>query len=167
MKNITIIVATSGKNYELAQKFKDYLHDSQTKVDIVNVSTLDLPLYVSEHESKHVATDLVGKFVEEFKQTTGFVILLPEYNGGLPASFINFISWISRASKDWRECFNNKPCAIGSFSGGGGQTALSVLRLQLAYIGMNVIGRQIIANNARPVDEASVQAVAHALKHLS
>lgn len=164
MKYITIIVATSGKNLELAHQFKKQLGDDSTHVDILNVVDLDLPLYASVHESKYVALDLVGSQIEKLKKNSGLVVLVPEYNGGLPPSIPNFFAWVSRATKDWRECFNNKPCAIGTYSAGGGSNAMALLRLQLSYMGLNVIGRQIVTNSSRPQDEAGIEAISAILK---
>ena len=77
----------------------------------------------------------------------------------MPPVFTNFLAWVSRSSKEWRDCFNSKTAALGSFSGAGGQHALMAMRLQLSYIGMNVIGRQIIAHSARPAEDQSIQTI--------
>lgn len=166
MKVITIIIASSGKNLDLAKSFKHKLEDHETKVNILNVVDLDLPLYASIHESKYVAMDLVGKELDEMKKSSGFIVVTPEYNGGLPPAIPNFFAWVSRSTKDWRECFNNKPCAIATFSAGSGINVLALLRLQLSYMGLNVIGRQIVTNMGKPQDEDGVAAVSHILKKL-
>lgn len=166
MKLITIIIATTGKNLDLAKSFKQKLEDSETKVNILNVVDMDLPLYASIHESKFVAMDLVGKELEEMKKSSAFIVVTPEYNGGLPPAIPNFFAWISRSTKDWRECFNSKPCAIATFSAGSGIHVLALLRLQLSFMGLNVIGRQVVTNMAKPQDEDGVVAVSHMLRKL-
>ncbi len=166
MKTITILITTTGKNFELAQEFQKKLSDANTQVNILDLVDLNLPLYASAHESKYVAHDLVGEHLEKLKHSSGFVILVPEYNGGLPPTIPNFFAWISRSTKNWRECFNNKPCAIGTYSAGVGVNVLALLRLQLSYMGFNVIGRQVVTNSSRPQDEAGVEAVSEILKSL-
>lgn len=166
MKHITIITATVGKNHELAQQFSAQLSDAQTTVEILNVVDLNLPLYASTLESQYIPMDLVGHKLGDVKKSDGFIFCVPEYNGGLPPAIPNFLAWVSRSTKDWREAFNGKPCAIGTYSAGGGSTALAVLRLQLSYLGLNVIGRQVVTNSSKPADESGVVAISAILKKL-
>ena len=99
---------------------------------------------------------MLGPWFDTLHASNGYVFLAPEYNGGIPPIFTNFLAWVSRSSKDWRECFNGKTGIIGTFSGGGSGYILSALRMQLSYIGMNILGRQVLTHAAKPMDEQFV-----------
>lgn len=163
---ITIVAGSNGQTLELAKKFQTYFNSVQVQSVIIDLVELDLPLYTSKSDSLHNIENLVRPFKEHLL-TDGFLFIAPEYNGGLPPAFTNFIAWISRSTKDWRESFNGKAAAIGTFSGGPGFSVLSMMRTQLAYIGLNVIGRQLSASSGKPVDENSLKAVADQLIKLS
>lgn len=168
MTKILIVTASEVKNFELALKFQEQLKTIGQPAEILKLVEMDLPLYSSINESKYEGKVLLGKWYDEIHQAKGFVFLAPEYNGGLPPVFTNFLAWVSRTSKEWRECFNGKSAAIATFSGGGGQHALMAMRLQLSYIGINVLGRQIVAHSAKPADDRSIEAVCRELvKHSS
>ena len=159
MTKILIITASEVKNLELAQKFQDQLKSLGHEATILQLIDLNLPLYSSITESKYQGKELLGQWYDELITTEGFVFLAPEYNGGLPPMFTNFLAWVSRTSKEWRECFNAKTAAIGTFSGGGGQHVLIAMRMQLSYIGLNVLGRQIIAHSAKPAEDQSIHSI--------
>lgn len=162
MKKICIIVASEGKNLELANKIKDYLVTQGAETSILNIVALDLPLYSARSDAKFSAVDLVAP-VKSQLDSQSFFFVAPEYNGSTPPTFNNFIAWVSRASKDWRISFNNKTAAIACHSGGGGLHALLHMRVQLSFIGMNVLGRQILAHSQKPLDDASLTAVCNEL----
>lgn len=155
---ICIVVASEGKNLDLALRFKSYFESQSLKAQVLELVDLNLPLYTSRSETQHEAAALIGPIKEKIS-ADGFVFLAPEYNGGPPPALSNFLSWVSRSTKDWREAFNEKPVAIGTFSGGPGSNVLSIMRLQLSYLGMNVLGRQISVHSKKELDEASLQAV--------
>lgn len=165
-KKILIVTASEVKNLELAQKFQDQLKLLGNEALILRIVELNLPLYNSAADANHNAKDLLGKWLPELQAAQGFVFLAPEYNGSTPPVFNNFLAWVSRSSKDWRECFNNKTAAIGTFSGGGGQHVLTSMRSQLAFIGMNVLGRQVLAHSSKPADDLVIKGICQSLvKH--
>ena len=159
MKNIVIVIASEQQNLELAKKFEAEIQSQGAKASIINIIDLELPMFTSRTESKYSASELLNEVTTKFSLAHGFVFLAPEYNGGTPPAFSNFLAWLSRTSKNWREHLNGRSAVIGTFSAGGGVSALSVMRTQLAYLGMNILGRQIITNNAKPLDQASLTAV--------
>lgn len=167
MKKITIITASGVKNLDLALQFEQKLHSMGVDVTLINLMKVELPLYTSESDAKYNANDLLGQWAGVLKESTGYIFLAPEYNGGIPPLFSNFMAWVSRSSKDWRECFNGKAAVIGTHSGGGGSNVLMALRMQLSYIGMNVLGRQILTHSAKPLDPQSLEAVCVQLVKLS
>ncbi|WPU64097.1 NADPH-dependent FMN reductase [Peredibacter starrii] len=165
-KNIVILTASEVKNLELAQKFKESLESQNANVSIINMVELDLPLYSSRTESKFTGAELLKGQMPLLEQAHGYVFIAPEYNGSTPPVFNNFLAWLSRSSKDWRNCLNGRPAAIATFSGGGGFNVLLAMRTQLAFIGMNVIGRQILTHSNKVLDEKSLLSVSQELVKL-
>lgn len=156
---ILIITAGEGKNLELAKVFQSKIDQANISSRILNLVDLNLPLYTSRAEKEFNSSDLLKNEIPLITNASGLIFVAPEYNGGIPPVLTNFIAWLSRSTKDWRQHFNGKPAAIASFSGGGGLSLLTSLRIQLAYVGMNVLGRQIQVHMNRPVEENSVEAV--------
>lgn len=155
---ICIIAASAGKNLELAKRFDSELRSRSVETELLSLVDLNLPLYTSRSETAHVASDLIAPFRPALA-ADGFVILAPEYNGGPPPAFSNFLSWVSRSTKDWRETFNERPVAIGTFSGGPGSNVLSIMRLQLSYLGMNVLGRQVSCHSKKDLEDETLRSV--------
>lgn len=162
-KNIVILTASEIKNLELALKFKASLESLNANVSIINMVDLDLPLYSSRTESKFQGQELLKDQLPLLDNAHGYVFIAPEYNGSTPPVFNNFLAWLSRSSKDWRNCLNGRPAAIATFSGGGGFNVLLSMRTQLAFIGMNVLGRQILTHSNKVLDEKSLISVSQDL----
>lgn len=162
-KNIVIITASEVKNLELANAFKTNLENNQANTQIINLVDLDLPLYSSRTEGKYQGQELLKDVLPHIIKAQGFVFIAPEYNGSTPPVFNNFLAWLSRSDKDWRNFLNGKTAAIATFSGGGGFNVLLSMRTQLAFIGMNVLGRQILTHFSKPLDDKSLTAVCEEL----
>lgn len=164
MSEVIIIAGSNNKNLELAKAFEAQLNNESVKSEIIDLTTLDLPLYTPQEHQKG-APKQIHEYIDKLDNAKGVIVCAPEYNGGVPPVVTNFIAWISTSGdKDWRRCFNGKPAIVSSFSGGGGIHLLSALRQQLAYIGMNVLGRQIQCNGAKPINEDSIIATVTMLK---
>ncbi len=162
---ICIVVGSEGKNLELAFQFEECLKKLDAKVVILDIVKMNLPLYTSSVEKEKSASDLMAPYLGEIA-SDGFVFLCPEYNGSTTPAFSNFIAWVSRSSKNWREHFNNRMAVIGS-ANGGGTNVLTVMRIQLSHLGMNVLGRSIHTTSTKVLDENSLQTVCNQLIHLS
>lgn len=158
-KNIVIITASEVKNLELANLFKTSLESLEANATVINLVHLDLPLYSSRSALNHQGSALLASIIPDLEKAHGYVFISPEYNGSTPPVFNNFLAWLSNSSRDWRNFLNGKPAALATFSGGGGFNVLLAMRTQLSFIGMNVVGRQILAHPAKPVDEKSLLAV--------
>lgn len=163
--SISILVSSQGKNMELAQKFLDYLNELEEKAEIIDLVALELPLYSSLTEGSlpNKARELTDKLID----SKGMVFVAPEYNGLIPPALNNAIAWVSRSGDDWREAFNGKSAVIATHSGGGGAHVLIAMRQQLSYIGMNVMGRQIITNYGKELNPDSMKSVIDQLVKLS
>lgn len=166
-KNIVIFSASEVKNLELAESFKKCLQDQNVEATIINLVDLELPLYSSRTESLYKGEELLSKQLPIIFQAEAFIFIAPEYNGSTPPVFNNFLAWLSRSSKDWREYLNGKPAAIATFSGGGGFNVLLAMRTQLSFIGMNVLGRQILTHSNKALDEKSLLIITQELVKVS
>ena len=109
---------------------------------------------VSERRSDGIQ-DLNGSF----RSAEGFVFCAPEYNGSIPPSLTNAIAWLSRASDDFRALFNGRPAGLATHSGGGGTKVMMAMRIQLAHLGANVLGREILTNRKRELSVAAAQSI--------
>lgn len=159
---ICILAFSEGHNLSLAQKFEKKLSAQGINASVLDIVKIELPIYTTANEKMHNAEKLVAPF-REIITAEGFVFIAPEYNGGPPPAFGNLLAWVSRSTKEWREVFNNRPAVVATHSGGGGLNVLTMMRLQLAYLGMNVLGRQIHTTMHRPLDEAGLELVCESL----
>lgn len=166
-KNIVIFSASEVKNLELAENFKKCLQDQNVETTIINLVDLELPLYSSRTESLYKGEELLSKQLPIIFHAEAFIFIAPEYNGSTPPVFNNFLAWLSRSSKNWREYLNGKPAAIATFSGGGGFNVLLAMRTQLSFIGMNVLGRQILTHSNKALDEKSLLIITQELVKVS
>jgi len=124
MKQVTVIAASDGKNMVLAKKFETQLKELGAQVKLVDLVSLDLPLYTSKATQK--GADLLAPLKDELS-AQAFVFVGPEFNGGIPPALTNFFSWASTSSKDWRQHFNAKKAALATHSGGEGALFLCLL----------------------------------------
>jgi NAD(P)H-dependent FMN reductase len=157
--NIVVFTASEVKNLELAEKFKTTLENMDCLVTVINLVELDLPLYSSRSDKQFQGAELLKNQLPYIEKAQGFVFIAPEYNGSTPPVFNNFLAWLSRSSSDWRQYLNGKPAALATFSGGGGVNVLMAMRGQLAFVGMNVLGRQILTHSAKALDEKSLEKI--------
>ena len=159
---ISIITASSGNNLELAKSFQNKFNELNIQSTIFDLVDLNLPIYSTQLET-NLENPLKTEFLTQLDQSKWFVFVAPEYNGSTPPSFQNFLAWTSRSSKDWRKIFNNKPAIIATHSGGGGSHVLMHMRLQLSFIGMNVLGREILTSYQKPLNMDSLHDVCEKL----
>ncbi len=164
MSKVLIIAASNGQNLALAKKLQDMLGD-ELQTEVLDLVELELPLYSPLEEKKGIPNK-ASELKQKLLKANAMIFTAPEYNGSLPPTLNNFIAWISRVGKDWRECFNGKPAAIASHSGSGGVNVLSAMRIQLSYLGMNVLGRQIQTNSQKEFNPESAQIILKQLKGL-
>ena len=160
---ILILVSSQNKNMELAKVFNKYLQDGNTPSEIIDLVALDFPLYSSKFENDKPPL-VILELAKKMEKANALIFVAPEYNGSIPPVFNNAIAWISRAGPDWRSSFNGKPALIATHSGGGGSHVLMAMRLQLSYIGVNVMGRQILTHKGKDLNHDSMVAVLEQLK---
>lgn len=155
---VCILAFSEGKNLELAKSFEEKFKTMNVASEVLDIVKIELPIYSTLTEKSYDPATLVSPF-RDLLNADAFVFVAPEYNGGPPPSFANFLAWVSRSTKEWREVFNCKPAAIATHSAGGGLNVLTIMRLQLAYVGMNVLGRQIHTTLQKALDDNSLTEV--------
>ncbi len=158
-KNISIIVASDGKNLELANQIITETQDDSINFTIIRLSEYELPLYTNEEEQKNGIPKAAKELYSQLKPSHGYIFIAPEYNGSVPPIFINSIAWVSRSgNEDWREVFNEKPGIIATHSGGGGIHVLEAMQSQLSFIGVNIIARKLHTTYSKPLNLDSLKA---------
>ena len=159
MSKTLIIVASMNKNMELGLTIQTRIESLNHSTDLISLVPLSLPLFTPEYKEGHNLPSPMLDVVSRLKEAETFVIIAPEYNGGIPPILTNFLAWVSASTEDWRDCFNGKKAAIATHSGSGGLHLLMALRLQLSYLGVNVVGRQLHTNYGKPLKEESLDEV--------
>jgi NAD(P)H-dependent FMN reductase len=163
---ILILVSSQKKNMDLAKIFNKYLNEGGSPSEILDLVSLELPLYTSKVEDDK-PPEIVLKMAQKMEKATGLIFVAPEYNGSVPPVLVNFIAWVSRSGPDWRSSFNSKPALIATHSGGGGSHVLMNMRIQLSLLGVNVMGRQILTHKTKDLNHESMVAVLEQLKKLA
>ncbi len=152
---ILICTASDGANLALCRRVEALLKTRGVETCLVDLTAISLPLYTSkvlERPEPQLMADLSASFTS----ATGFFFAAPEYNGSIPPTLSNAITWLSTETEDFRSVFNHKPAVIATHSGGGGQKLLTSLRIQLSHLGMNVLGRELSSKGDGEVRESSL-----------
>lgn len=167
MSKIGILVASSNNNQKLALKIEEIALQNNCEIELINLVDLNLPLYNTKEEEKNgipqVAVDLATKILN----LKAFIVIAPEYNGVMPAVLNNAMAWTSRATKEWREAFDEKVVALATHSGGGGTKVLQAMRIMFQHLGANVLAREILTTYEKPLNEDSAHNVVKQLVKLS
>jgi len=160
---LLLCTASSGENRKLALKLAAIAKSEGMEVQVVDLTVNPLPLFTPERDDAGTPEGL-AVLEEQFARASGMIFCAPEYNGSIPPTLTNAIAWLSTSSDDFRSLFNGRPVAIASHSGGGGQKVLVAMRLQLAHLGANVLGRELLTRKNKPLNETSARSVLGQLK---
>ncbi len=165
-KEIIIISASCGKNLELSQKFLEKSSEMKINSEILDLTTLNIPLFNPRiHSSENIPVEIL-KMKEKLFATEKWIICAPEYNGSIPPILTNFIAWLSISGDDFRDLFNGQPIAIATFSGGIGLELLTSLRIQLVHLGSQVLGRQLFSSFSKPIDSKTIEDIIQRLSQM-
>ena len=156
-KKLIIISASCGKNLELSEKFLEKCNELKISSEILDLTTLDIPLFNPRIHSNENIPDQIKKIKERLFTIEKWVICAPEYNGSIPPILSNFIAWLSQSGDDFRDLFNGQPIAIATFSGGVGLELLTSLRISLVHLGSQVLGRQLTSSYSKPIDTKTIE----------
>jgi chromate reductase len=159
MKKIVIIAASNNNNLRLSQAIHQHIQTKDIESEIIDLVQMGLPLYTNDCEQGDRPKELL-EVLPKLESAQAMFFVSPEYNGGPTPALVNFISWVSRCgNEDWRKYFNEKPAVVATHSGGGGAHVLLAMRTQLSFVGMNVLGRQIMTNYGKELNQDSLEAV--------
>ena len=156
-KDLIIITASCGKNLELSEKFLEKSNELKVSSEILDLTTLDIPLFNPRIHSKENIPNEIKELKKKLFKIERWVICAPEYNGSIPPILSNLIAWLSISGDDFRNLFNGQPIAIATFSGGPGIELITSLRMQLAHLGAQVVGRHLSANYNKPAEEKTIE----------
>ncbi len=156
-KDLIIISASCGKNLELSEKFLEKSNELKLSSEILDLTTIDIPLFNPRIHSKENIPDEIKELKKKLFAIEKWVICAPEYNGSIPPILSNFIAWLSISGDDFRNLFNGRPIAIATFSGGIGLELLTSLRIQLVHLGSQVLGRQLLSSYSKPIDIKTIE----------
>ncbi len=153
--DVLVIAASNGENLKLAQSFVDQAQAQGSSADLLDLTTLELPLFTPRAKDQGMPNS-VQPLQQQLMAAPRWVICAPEYNGSIPPVLTNAIAWLSVQGDDFRSLFNGRPIAMASFSGGGGMELLVSLRIQLTHLGAQVVGRQLLSNYSKPAKDDSI-----------
>ncbi len=154
---LLVITASNGENLKLAARFVQIGQKLGIASEILDLTTLDLPLYNPRTHDLEGIPKTTKTLSEKMSSIPRWVICAPEYNGSIPPIFSNAVAWLSLQGEDFRKLFNGRPIAMASFSGGGGLELLLSLRIQLTHLGGQVVGRQLMSNNNQPPKDETIE----------
>lgn len=156
VSSVLILAASTGKNLQLAESFKQSLEDLGHKGTVLDLCSLNAPMYTPQAEKELTDLSLIEGVMKHILDCDAMIVCAPEYNGLIPPVLNNIIAWMSVQSKDFRTLFNQRKIGLASVSGGGGQHAVMSMRMQFSYLGSNVIGRPVIINKSNPFKQSSI-----------
>ena len=154
--NVVILAASSGKNLILANRFKEAFASKDVDSEIVDLTTLNWPVYTPELENDPKLSPDTGSLSDLMISASSFVVCAPEYNGLVPPCLNNSIAWLSVQCDDFRFLFNNKTVLLATHSGGGGAHCLIAMRQQFSHLGSNVIGRSMTLNKTKTFSQSTM-----------
>ena len=155
---VTVLSATSGNNLKIATLIEKEFLASGIECSLINLETLDLPLYMPSKEGEVPSGAIELK--DALCKSQAYVVCGPEYNGSIPPVISNAIAWVSRSgAEDWRSAFNEKIAIVATHSGGPGTKYLESMRIQLSHLGSVVFGRTLAANYQKELNMDSVKAI--------
>ena len=126
-----------------------------------------MPLYSTVEEEENGIPETVLDLATKILELKAFIIVAPEYNGVMPPVLNNAMAWTSRATKDWRDAFNEKIVGLATHSGGGGAKGLQAMRIQFQHLGANILAREILTTYEKPLNEETAIGMIKSLKRLS
>ena len=167
MSKIGIIVASANNNVNLANKLQEIAASCDVESEVIKLVDLDLPLYSTVEEERNGIPDIAKELAQKILSLNAFIIVAPEYNGVMPPVLNNAMAWTSRATKDWRDAFNEKIVGLATHSGGGGAKGLQAMRIQFQHLGANILARELLTTYEKPLNEDSAKVMIQQLEKLS
>ena len=167
MPKIGILVASSNNNLKLALKLQELALSQNCDTELINLVDLRLPLYSTVEEQENGIPESALDLASKILNLKAFIIVAPEYNGVMPPVLNNAMAWTSRATKDWRDAFNEKIVGLATHSGGGGAKGLQAMRIMFQHLGANILARELLTTYEKPLNDESAIAMINSLVKLS
>ena len=167
MAKIGILIASSNNNQKLGLKLQELALKEGCEVELINLVDLRLPLYSTVEEEENGIPETVLDLATKILELKAFIIVAPEYNGVMPPVLNNAMAWTSRATKDWRDAFNEKIVGLATHSGGGGAKGLQAMRIQFQHLGANILAREILTTYEKSLNEETAIGMIKSLIRLS
>ena len=104
-----------SKTYHWRKPLLQNLENYNASVSIIDLVDVDLPLYSSKVQAEQGMPSQLDALFDSCQSADGFVIVAPEYNGGIPPVLTNAIAWLSVKGEQWRDAFNAKVVGLASF----------------------------------------------------
>ena len=130
--NIKIVSGSTRigrKSHRVALALNHKMTTLGIECSIVDLNEIDLPPFEERLSFLPEKSDRLVEVSNELLDSTGFIFVTPEYNGGISSSLKNFIDTFGRPE------FAGKPIAVASVSSGdlgGIRAAISLQQLILA-----------------------------------
>lgn len=167
MSKIGILIASSNNNQKLGLKLKELALSQNCEVELINLVDLRLPLYSTVEEQENGIPESALDLANKILALKAFIIVAPEYNGVMPPVLNNAMAWTSRATKSWRDAFNEKIVGLATHSGGGGAKGLQAMRIMFQHLGANILAREILTTYEKTLNDESAVAMINSLVKLS
>jgi len=167
MSKIGILVASAGNNRKLGDKIQELAVAKNVETTLINLVDLTLPLYSTVEEERNGIPDTAKDLAEKILSLNAFIIIAPEYNGVMPPVLNNAMAWTSRATKEWRDAFNEKIVGLATHSGGGGAKGLQAMRIMFQHLGANILAREILTTYEKPLSNDNANLMIDQLVKLS
>jgi NAD(P)H-dependent FMN reductase len=128
------------------------------EVTLIDMRDVSMPIYDGDFEVEHGLPEGARTFKRLLMEHHGVLISTPEYNSQFPALLKNALDWASRREGDEAPlaAFSGKVAGVMSASPGAlaGLRGQSLLRAQLAYLGMVVVPDRVGIGSARGAFDA-------------
>ncbi|WP_419771147.1 MAG: NADPH-dependent FMN reductase [Candidatus Marinarcus sp.] len=167
MATIGILIASANNNQQLGLRLEELAKKLKCDVSLINLVDLNLPLYSTVEEERNGVPDVAKDLALKILSLKAFIIVAPEYNGVMPPVLNNAMAWTSRATKDWRDAFNEKIVGLATHSGGGGAKGLQAMRIMFQHLGANILARELLTTYEKPLNEESAKNMILQLMKLS
>jgi NAD(P)H-dependent FMN reductase len=155
---ILICASSDGNNLKLAHRLGEIAAEMDLDAQVLDLVAEELPMFTNAAKKLGAPVGFEPLF-KRFQDADGFLICAPEYNGLTPPVLANTMAWLSTKGDDFRVLFSEKPVGLATHSGGGGGKVMIAMRMQMAHLGANVVGRELVTSYSKPLNEDSAKAV--------
>lgn len=154
-----ILVASLNENMNLAKEIQNHLETMNIQSEIINLVALNVTMYDTTKEANEGIPPEILALAETMKQSSGYIVVAPEYNYSIPPVLTNVVAWLSRNGESFRELFLLKRIQLATHSGGGGSDLCNALRTQFTKLGAIVVPREIITTYDKHIEEGSLNRI--------